>query len=243
MRRFMIFGLISGMLSFGLYQIGYANDLSFQQRNLLERLYAESGDSFRVTWNEETHTPSFLSGRLTTPSKHTPEWIGYTALDKVKLLYGMNHPARTLKPVKVETDGQGRTFVHYQHLLFDVPVWGDLLVVEIDQTGVVRSIRGQFYPNLEGKLFGRPMKSAVSMNAAAATAATFVKSKGVLVGEKEPNLKTCYLPTRPGTPLVYIATFQAPGPGQTEQGVIIHALTGKVIETFRVNSDDSLDSD
>lgn len=215
-------------------QIGRADGLSNNQSHLLQRLREESGDSFQVAWDEETRTPSLLAGRLTQPSRHTPEWISYTVFEKIKVLYGMNHPARTMKPVNLVTDEQGRTKVQYQHFLFDVPVWGDTLVVEIDRNGVVRSVRGQFTPDLEGKLFGRPIKPSVSAKGAITAAQSYVQKNGLLVGAKEPQLQMYYLPKRPGIQLVYLATFPPPRPGEQDVRVIVHALSGKVISDSKM---------
>ncbi|MDF2715782.1 MAG: hypothetical protein K0R28_2707 [Paenibacillus sp.] len=41
----------------------------------VERLQTESNGTLTIEWNEITGTPGMLSGYLTKPSNHSPQWI------------------------------------------------------------------------------------------------------------------------------------------------------------------------
>lgn len=206
-----------------------AKEMSKKELRLLRELQAESGAAFQIVWDERAKTPSVLEGKLTRTSNHSPEWIAFEAFERLKPLYGIKRPRTDLKVEKMDRDPSGSSRVHLRHMLFKTPVWGDELIVEIDAEGVVRQIRGRYCRGLEEKLFGRPMRAAVSPEKA------LEKAKSALPAgwrEERGDVEAYYLPSRDGTPLVYVVTFPAEGTRSGKWKVMVHALTGKTIETF-----------
>jgi len=191
----------------------------------LQRLEKASGGTLEVLWNKRTHTPMLLTGALTRPSAHAPEWVAREFLKQVKSTYGMRDPDRTMRIASIERTN-GKVRVTFQQLLFDTPVWGDWLIVDVDQAGVVRRVEGVIHPNLARKLFNRPKEAAVSAQEAAQLAIRSVRGSEAA---EEPDVRSYYLPTKPGTPLIYVVQAKY---GEPERVVttIVHALTGRIIE-------------
>ncbi|MFC4769742.1 hypothetical protein [Effusibacillus consociatus] len=234
MRKSIVMGFLSALIFLGwCSQFAVAKELTGKERAVLQKLASESGGNLQIKWNEETNTPSYLSGQLSQPSKHSPEWIAYEFLDHVKSLYGMKNPNRTMKILKINRDENGSQ-VHMQHLVFNTPVWGDELVVTIDQAGIIRSVNGRFSPNLEDRLFNRPMKAAFSPQVAIEKARSSFDTKGTAA--KEPTVEPYYLPTRNGTPLIYVVTLRFQEPEMGNWKIFVHSLTGKVIEKYKDES-------
>lgn len=190
----------------------------------LKYLEKYSGGTLEYKWNTDTNTPFKLTGKLSLPSKHSPGWIANEFLHKWRALYGLQNPKRDMKVVEVE-QLHDRSIVHLQHLLFRIPVWEDWLIIEIDNDGVIQQIEGTIHPNLEKKLFNRPMHPAISMKQA------IEKAKARIQGElaNEPQVENYYLSTRLGTPLIYVVKLQYRLPDRTTT-TFIHSLTGRIIE-------------
>ncbi len=178
----------------------YAKDMPKTALYQLEKI---NGGTLDLKWNTETNTPSKLTGNLSLPSKHSPEWIAYEFLNKYRKLYGLQQPSRDMKVIKVERHPD-KTIVHLQHLLFKTPVWEDWLVIEMNLDGGIRQIEGTIHPYLEKQLFNRPMIPAISEKQAIKKAAASVH--GELVNE--PKAARYYLSTRPGTPLIYVVNLR-----------------------------------
>ena len=194
----------------------------------LQRLAQASGGTLEVLWNERTHTPSLLTGALTSPSGHAPEWIAREFLKQVRASYGIRDPDRAMRIASIERTN-GKVRVMFQHLLFDTPVWGDWLVVDVDKEGVVRRVEGVIHPNLERKLFNRPKHAALSAEEAAIKAVRSVPDVPDGIAVREPEVRSYYLPTKPGTPLIYVVQA-AYGDPERVVTTIVHALTGRIIE-------------
>ena len=115
--------------------------------------------------------------------------------------------------------------IRFQHLLFDIPVWGDELVIKMDYDGVIQQVEGTIHPNLEKQLFNRPMHAAITKKEAIRKA--IAANQGQLLNE--PEVSSYYLPTRPGTPLIYVVRLQYSTP-EMATTIFVHSLTGGIIE-------------
>ncbi|MDQ0193239.1 hypothetical protein [Paenibacillus wynnii] len=202
----------------------FAQEKPPKATSVLNQLEKDSHGTMNVKWNPNVNTPSLITGKLSLPSKHSPEWIARGFLNKLRTLYGLQNLSRDLKAVKVEKK-TNVIRVHFQHLLFQIPVWKDQLIVEMSSDGVIRKVEGTIHPNLERQLFHRPMHAAISEKQA------IRRAKGLIPRElaKEPEVESYYLPTRPGTPLVYAVKLQYVTPDKTTL-TLIHSLTGRIIE-------------
>ncbi|BFT69463.1 hypothetical protein [Paenibacillus sp. P36] len=190
---------------------------------LLEKIRTESEYSLTVKWNPETQTPERLSGYLTKPSQHTPSWIAYEYLDKIKILYGLKRVKEDLSIVSVEPSNTS-TKVYMQRMLFNRPVCGDQLLVELDRSGIVKRVEGTLHIDLEQKRLGRPMYAAITIEEAKQAALAFdqsLKESDVISSD------SCYMPTREGIPLVHKITFEKE---KRPVSFKIHSMTGRIIE-------------
>lgn len=201
-----------------------ANELPPKVPSALKQLEKDSDANLEIIWSKETNTPSKLTGKLSPPSKHTPEWIVYEFLIKWRTLYGFQNPKRDLKVVKVNRYDD-KVSVHLQHLVFQTPIWEDWLIIDIGNDGVIQRIEGTIHPNLRKKLFNRPMYPAISKKQA------IEKAKEITPGElaTEPKVENYYLATRSGTPLIYVVRLHYNNPDRTIT-TWIHSLTGRIIE-------------
>ena len=206
-----------------------APELDRQSRNLLQHLEAESGGTLSVRWNERTCTPSVLEGRLSKPSNHSPQWIATEFVRRVKNLYGLENPNHAMRVVEVERRSDS-TRVRMEHLLYGTPVWGDELSVHIDGHGIIRRVEGTIHPRLEKQLFHRPLRPAISAHKATAKALAAVKDQGTLAGPPEARLY--YLPSRSGTPPVYVVTIRFVERDAGDRQLFIHGITGRVIASI-----------
>lgn len=216
--------LIMGVSLFSLNTHTFAQEKPPKSSAVLYQLEKDSHGTMNVKWDPNVNTPSLITGELSSPSKHSPEWIAREFLNKSRILYGLQNPKRDLKVVKVvKTTDVIR--VHFQHLLFETPVWKDELIVEIASDGVIQKVEGTIHPNLEHKLFNRPMHAAISEEQA------IRRAKGLVSRElaNEPEVERYYLPSRPGTPLIYAVKLQYRSPDKTTL-TLIHSLTGRIIE-------------
>ncbi|TMV46814.1 hypothetical protein FE783_24550 [Paenibacillus mesophilus] len=196
-------------------------------RKVMEQIDAASGGTMRVEWNEKTKTPAIWSGQLTKPSNHTPEWISFEFLKKVKSVYGLKRVDENMKVTYVDRDRSDKTIVVMQRQLYGKPVCGDGLIVEMDKSGVIRRVEGTVHAGLEQKRLNRPMYPAVSGDEAAAVASRYVHG---LYRAEEATVHACYLPNREGVPLIYVVSFNRTADGGPASLIRVHSLTGRVIE-------------
>ncbi|MBA2939787.1 hypothetical protein HZF08_15850 [Paenibacillus sp. CGMCC 1.16610] len=197
--------------------------LSKKSLELIDKIRLESEDSLSIKWSTQTQTPELLSGNLTKPSQHSPGWISYKYLDEIKILYGLRRVKEDLRIVSVEPSNTS-TKVYLQRMLFNRPVCGDQLLVEIDRSGIVKRVEGSLHTDLEQKRLRRPMYAAITIEEAKQVALAFdqsLKETDVISSD------SCYLPTREGIPLVHKITFEKE---KRPVSFKVHSMTGRIIE-------------
>ncbi|MBO9610866.1 MAG: hypothetical protein J7639_33250 [Paenibacillaceae bacterium] len=194
----------------------------------LDRLNRESGGTLEAVWNESTRTPAVLAGMLSGPSDHSPEWIAGTFVKRNKKLYGLRYPDRDMRIVDVVKQPGAFLEVGFRLYLYDTPVWGDGLTVQIDERGIIRRVEGRVHYDLRKATFHRSKHAAISEQEAIATAEAAWKDSGL--GVRAASVQKYYLPTRPSVPLVYVVTLSLAD--QREDQVMINALINRVIAEF-----------
>ncbi|WP_157276760.1 hypothetical protein [Paenibacillus sp. Soil766] len=192
-------------------------------QRILESIRAESENTLQVKWNSVTQTPELLTGNLTKPSEHSPGWITFRYLEKIKRLYDLKHLDHDLKIISIDKSTTS-TIVTMQRQLYKNPVCGDQMIVELDKSGVVQRINGTIHAGLEEKRQRRPMYPAVSVEDAKRIA---LKYDASLKTSTPINEVSCYHPTRDGIPLVHVLTYEKDGRAVP---ITIHSMTGRVIE-------------
>ncbi|MBD3917498.1 hypothetical protein H8B09_01930 [Paenibacillus sp. PR3] len=178
-----------------------------------------------IRMNEATGTPSLMTGTLSKPSKHSPGWIAYEFVIAHKKLYGLRNPKQNLVIVHATKSDAGESIVEFKHLLFGTPVWGDILTITIDSTGIVRRAEGTIHPKLEKRLFHRAHHAAVSPQQALSIA---MKQELPVACTLQPEVQAYYNPRQPGVPLIYAVSLCDSGPHNPSY-TLIHSLSGRVI--------------
>ncbi|MBD0384699.1 hypothetical protein [Paenibacillus sedimenti] len=211
-------------LSFSsLIPISQKAEISTRSQKVLQNIDTESENTLQVKWNTVTQTPELLSGKLTKPSAHSPQWITYNYLEKIKTLYGLKHVNKDLKIMTIDKNATSIKVV-LQRQLFKNSVCGNQLLVELDYSGVVQRIYGTLHTDLEEKRLGRPMYPAVSAQKAKRIALNYDK---LLEESNSITIESCYMPNREGVPLIHVLTYEREG---RPVSIKIHSLTGRIIE-------------
>lgn len=226
--RLILILLIAAIFSSHIPTLAAAEDLTGAAKRVLQRLEEESGDKFSISWNRNTNTPSLLTGRLSKPSKHSPQWIAFEFLDKTKALYGLKNPKNVMKVTDVSESSDNTIHVRLQHYLYNTPVWKDELVIQINKQGIIHRVTGSVYPDLEKKTFNRPKHAIFPKKKATQLALSFAEADRAQL--EEPVVDMYYLPSRPGTPLIYVVSLKSRESDKDYQKIFIHALTGRVLE-------------
>lgn len=126
-----------------------SDQLSPSEHRELKEMTERSGGTLQVKWDDKLGTPSFISGKLSKPLKGEPFDMALTFLDSIKDLYHVEKAKKSFALKRVDTDELGMHHVRLTHVVNGIPVWGDEVIVHIDKSRVVRSVNGQFTPNVE----------------------------------------------------------------------------------------------
>ncbi|MGM0881574.1 MAG: hypothetical protein ACQEXQ_11135 [Bacillota bacterium] len=226
--RLILILLVATIFSSPINSSAAAEDLTGSAKRVLQKLERESRDTFTIHWNQNTNTPSLIEGNLSKPSNHSPQWIAFEFLDKTKALYGLKNPRTDMQVTEVSRSSDNLIQVRLQRFLYKTPVWKDELVIQINKQGIIQRIMGRIYPHLEEKIFNRPMHAAYSKKKAITIALSFAKVDRAKL--EEPVADMYYLPSRAGTPLIYVVNLKSRESDNEYQKVFIHSLTGRVIE-------------
>jgi Zn-dependent metalloprotease len=194
-------------------------------KRAVARLQTESGGTLTIEWNKAAATPGLITGYLTKPSNHSPQWISIEFLKQIKALYGLKRVDEQMSVIRILHDRPDRTKVILQRQLYGEPVCGNELTVELDKSGVIVRVDGTIYAELEKKRLNRPMYPAITRDEAAAEASRYVDGR---YPAEAARVQACYLPSREGVPLIYVISFDSERKDGTS--IQIHSLTGRVIE-------------
>ncbi|MDR0267618.1 hypothetical protein [Paenibacillus sp.] len=219
---------IAAILSSSTTTVKAAEDLSGPEKRVLQQLKKEAGATFAIQWHPSTNTPSLITGDLSEPSKYPPEWIAYKFLNQTKALYGLRIPKINMQIIEMNETPDHLVQVRFQHVLYKTAVWGDELVIQMNQQGVINRVEGKLSPHLEEKTFNRPMYAAISKQKAIAIALTASQAGGTQ--DEAPKVDMYYHPSIAGTPLIYVVSLKNNNFEQSHQKVLIHSLSGRVIE-------------
>jgi Zn-dependent metalloprotease len=126
-----------------------SDQLSPSEHRELKEMTERSGGTIQVKWDDKLGTPRFISGKLSKPLKGEPLDMALTFLDSIKDLYHVDKAKKSFALKRIDQDELGMQHVRLSHVVNGIPVWGDEVIVHIDKSRVVRSINGQFTPNVE----------------------------------------------------------------------------------------------
>lgn len=189
------------------------------ESSVLRTLNTESGNTLQISWNDDTKTPDLISGQLTKPSNHSPQWISLEFINKVKILYSLKRVNENMKVVNIDKSNSDSIKVYMQRQLYGKEVCGDHLIVTMNRSGVIQRVEGTIHSKLEAKRLNRPMYPAVSQN----KAINIAKSHVALEPIETTEVRSCYLPTRAGIPLIHFVKLN-------QATIKVHSITGQIIE-------------
>lgn len=178
--------------------------------------------------NPLNETFSVTEGALSKPSSHTPAWIAYEYLDRMRSHYGLRRPRKEMSIRQMHRQKDGSYCVHMQQMLHGTPVYGGELTLDLNADGVVRKAEGTVYPRLSERVY--KAFPTLTFKRAEQRARRAYNGTGQL--RAQPASSLYYLPTRPGVPLVYDFTFQIEGAsdGSTVYRARVHAVMGHVLQ-------------
>lgn len=102
-----------------------------------------------ITWSEETGGPKNIRGPLTAPSEDDAENIALRFLEEKKALYGIEDPYQDFYKIKSGvSQWTGHTYIHFGQIYKGVSV-RNRLVISVASNGVISSIQGLYYSDLE----------------------------------------------------------------------------------------------
>ncbi len=216
-------------MAFSGYRVASAApELSPRSESVLKQLERRSAGTFHLEWSKKTHTPTVIEGKLSPPSKHSAQWIAYDFLTKTKPLYGLVNPAKDMKVIRVDdTADDNRRVIHLQRYLFGYPVLKNGMAIEIDVDGIIRRVEGTIHPHLERQRIRRPMFPSVSEEKAKRTVLAAMRREGM--SGVITDSKLCYLPDRPGIPLVYVMEIRNETLEHTPTTFLVHAVMGHIL--------------
>lgn len=107
----------------------------------MQGLFAHDPDAW-VMFDQRTHRPIHVTGRLSEPSRGTPEpaWRAF-AREHAALLHLSDPPAQLVEE-RAPTRYQGADVYRLRQVVQGVPVWRRSLKVEVDPDGIVRTLSG-----------------------------------------------------------------------------------------------------
>lgn len=205
-----------------------------EEEAIVQHAYAQAASPVKgsrivstISWNENAGTPSLITGVLSKPSKHSPGWIAYEFVSANKKLYGLRNPRQDLVITRTTKSDSGDAIVEFKRFLFDTPVWGDVLAIAIDSSGIVKRAEGIIHPNLEKRLFHRAHHAAVSPKQALSIAMKQALP-AVCTLKPEPEIQTYYYPLQASVPLIYAVNLCTNDP-LDHSYTLIHSLSGRII--------------
>ncbi|TCP54612.1 peptidase YpeB-like protein [Tumebacillus sp. BK434] len=203
--------------------------MSKGEHRQLQDLTEKSGGTIQIRWDEQHGTPSFISGKLSKPLKGEPMEQALKFMDTVKALYHFDSAKKTFRLRKVQKDELGMTHVRLAHICNNIPVWGDELIVHIDKDGVVRSVNGEFTPDLS-KNTERIQQPQLNSDTAIEKALADVKPKQQ---DGKPTAALFYFPyPEPDVvTLVYVVTIRDMSV-PAEWKVFVDAMSGDVVHKY-----------
>ncbi|MGZ4107731.1 MAG: hypothetical protein ACXVDE_07495 [Tumebacillaceae bacterium] len=232
-RRFLKFlqmGLLLSVVCAPLHALAQpADQLTPAEHQQLEKLTQLSGGTIQINWDEKRGTPSYISGRLSKPLKGEPYEMALTFLDSVKELYHVDKPKKSFQLKRVDQDELGMKHVRLTHMVNNIPVWGDELIVHVDKNNVVRSINGPFTADVE--------KNTERIGEPKIDSATAIKNAQAEVQISQPSAKPTaalyYFPyPDPDTvTLTYIVSVQDES-APADWKVFVDAVTGDVVHKY-----------
>lgn len=82
--------------------------------------------------------------------KPSPDWVekAYGYLEQNRDRLGLDSPRAQLQVTRTDRDAAGYTHVRFRHVVGEVPVWSEELIVHFDTTGIVYRTDGRITPGL-----------------------------------------------------------------------------------------------
>ena len=172
---------------------GPAPDLS-SQAGLITRLQQVTDGRVEISFHAQTGQVRYVGTDLGHPiprpavlgSEATPEQAARSFLSVYGSLFGLTDAAGELSTMRTVERDRGRSFVRFQQLYRDIPVFGGELIVQMDAGQNVVSANGEILPGLDLDVTPRLTGAEAQQRAIAAVAKAYDLAAGDMVaGEAE----------------------------------------------------------
>ncbi|WNB94007.1 M4 family metallopeptidase [Bacillus sp. NEB1478] len=110
-----------------------------------------ASNEVKVKAQSDFGTPSFLSGKLTAPSKATAQKVLFDYINSHKSAYkiGNNKAEDSFAVKESTTESDGTKVIRLQQQYNGVPVWGSTQVAHVTNDGVLKVVSGSVVPELD----------------------------------------------------------------------------------------------
>ncbi len=114
------------------------------------RLQQQAAGKTEIVWDQTTGVPVFISTDLPAPTRTVaqPEAQAKSFFAAYSDLYRMQNPAAELSLDRVESDAAGMQHLRFKQVVNDVPVFGGVLIVHL-QDDAVRAVNGNYFPDVK----------------------------------------------------------------------------------------------
>lgn len=118
-----------------------------KQKEVLENL-KKIDPKIEIKWDDRTGAPLRIRGKLSEMKHADLEKASLLFLRDNKNLYSIASPDEELKLKTVTSDRAGNRHVRFQQMYKKIPVFGNEMIVHIDQDNMIKGTNGHFLPDL-----------------------------------------------------------------------------------------------
>ncbi len=218
--------------------------LSAAQQTLVQQLKTQAGGRLRISFHAVTGQVRFLGADPAQPIKGSqpllpgaaPETVARAFLADYGSVFGLTDQGRELTVMRSESLSDGRSFVHFQQTVGNVPVMGGELIVQVGSGQGIISANGELLPHAKAAATPRIAAGDARSRALQAVA----KADGLALTDlsaSEPAL-WIYDPALLGAPgaqlaqLVWRVEVRAASRSDVDELVLVDALHGGVTLHF-----------
>ncbi|MGG0257570.1 M4 family metallopeptidase, partial [Bacillus toyonensis] len=183
-------------------------------------------------YNEELHSPELVAGKLTDPSKKSPESIVFEYLNRMKAEYKLGDKAaeESFKVEKVVDSSVGDTkVVRLQQVYNNVPVWGATQVAHVGKDGVLQVVTGKVVPDLE-KQEKLQNKNKIESQKAIELAQKNLGFQPTY--SKQPSVNLYVYQKDTSITYAYVVQFNVSAPNPGEYYYFIEANNGNILDKY-----------
>ncbi len=128
---------------------GIAQFLQHDSQKGLKLLESKLNRTLNVTWSENTSTPTFIGGKLTSAGYSTSlnkSIDGIRFIAENTEIFGLKDPAKELEVISNSIDELSMTHIKYQQTFNGIKIFPSQLIVHFNKDGSIESVNGRYLP-------------------------------------------------------------------------------------------------